>query len=178
VNNLIPVEPPEVFGHWRALERCPEPAPLRPDILNSTYPWVTPWFQATLDEFDLPRLFLLPVHDFGPFSQMTWQLPGAAEYYARHFDAGTYDPEHPYNASKIQRLLEWPGRHESRLIIVSGSRAGPLTILDGNHRAILLAHENRLIGAIVYVGLHPAIREFSWAQYSYLQLPWDSSDTD
>ena len=68
-------------------------------------------------------------------------------------------------------MLAWPARRTTRAIIVSDNENGPLTILDGNHRLVLLQHENALVGAPVYLGLHAAMGRFGRAVPSYTTSP-------
>lgn len=167
MKNLVRIPSNEVFDYWRKLENCSASSPLRPDILDNTFPAPTEWFTANIEEVDIQETLMLPVRDFGPLSKNSWQLRSAVDYFAQTFADGSYDPGHPYNADKMRQLLSWPGRHTSRVIMVSDNQAGPFTILDGNHRAVLLMHEGAIIGASVYLGLHSAVRQFNWAKRSY-----------
>jgi len=158
----------EVLDYWRSLEKCPANIPLRTDILTSCFPLNTAWFLAEIEKGDEANFFLLYVPDFGPLSKNKWKLFPAAEYFAENFHAGTYDPLYPYNTERMRSLLEWPDRIASRIIAVSDSWLnGPFTIIDGNHRAILLSHEKSFVGAHLYLGIHDAMKDYSWAKYSY-----------
>jgi hypothetical protein len=160
-----------VFKDWRNLENCPAHEPLRPDILDGTFPASTQWFTAEVEAKDIDVMYLLPVRDFGPLSRHTWQLPAAAAYFEETFPVGAYDPTNPHNATKMTSLLAWPAWRSTRAIIVSDIKSGPFTILDGNHRAILLKHQKVLVGASVYVGVAPAMRDFSWARRAFAMHP-------
>jgi hypothetical protein len=178
MKNLVHVHADEVLGAWRRLEGIGPPESLRTDILNSTFPHATEWFVADIEQSDLDLMYMIPVDDFGILSNHTWELRSAADYFSETFFAGNYDQSHPDHAKRLGRLLEWKDRDCSRLIIVSDSVAGPFTILDGNHRAVLRAHAHNLIGATVYLGLHSQIRAFSWARHSFERRAMQAAVSD
>jgi hypothetical protein len=157
----------EVCSFWRILQDCPAHRELRGDILNDSYPSQTPWYKATIEDSDIPKLCMLPVVDFDALSKNTWKLVPAVEYYREHFAAGTYVPEYNYHAPRMQKLLDYGGSLETRLIVVADNNGGPFTILDGNHRAVLLLDQGRLIGTDIYCGVHSDIRKYSWMQKAY-----------
>jgi hypothetical protein len=157
---LEPVTDHEVCTYWRTLQNCPAHKELRGDILDSSYPSHTPWQKAVIEDADVPKMFMLSVPDFETLSNNTWMLPPAVEYYREHFAAGTYAPAESYHAEHMQKLLDYGAALDTRLIIVGESKDGPFAILDGNHRAILLLDQDRLVGTTIYAGIHPDIRTF------------------
>src|SRR6476646_9353775 len=114
--NTKQVHEREVIAYWRKLEKCSEPNPLRPQILDASFPAGVRWLRGQLSHIDVANLFMIPANDFDTLSMGTWRLPEAAGYFADHFASGTYDPQNPYHADKIGRLLRWPERLTSPLI--------------------------------------------------------------
>ncbi len=96
----------------------------------------------------------------GRFFRNTWKLETTAENYA----GGFYDADH---SLRFEKLLAKVPPFDTRLTLVSDAVAGPYTIIDGNHRAVLLLAQDRLIGAKVYLGVHPAISQFDHAGMAY-----------
>ena len=141
--------------------------PMRNDIVDATFPRDAAWFTAEVEPDDVDRMFMIRVPDFNTMSKGSWQIRPAAEYFAETFSTGMYDPQYPYNADKMRKLLAWSDRQASRAILVSDTGQGPTTILDGNHRLVLLQHENALVGASVYIGLHAAMRGYNRAMPSF-----------
>jgi hypothetical protein len=103
---------------------------------------------------------LISVGDFGPFSRYTWLLGDTAQNYS----AGFNDPDH---SARFEKLLKRQTPFDTRLVIVSDSLGGPFTIIDGNHRAVLLLAQSRLVGTRVHLGVHPQIRQFDHAGMAY-----------
>jgi len=157
----------EVFNLWRNLEgRSADQSP-QPTILNSSFPAAVVWHRVQLESADLHRIRIIPANDLGILSSQTYRLSDARDYYVEHFERGTYDPEHPYHTQRLTRLLSWEERRSIPIVLVSDILLGPLTIIDGNHRAILLAAAGELEGAPAYVGVHVEIRQYSWARQSF-----------
>ena len=148
-----------MLAYWRDYERIPPERPVRPDILHADFPQDAVWYRAQIEARDILRLFMISVHDFGPISCNTWLLATAAQNYAQGFK----DPDHTL---RIQKLLARES-FDPRLIVVADSLDGPYTIIDGNHRAIILAERNQLIGQECFLGIHPRIRQFNHAGMAY-----------
>lgn len=149
-----------VFEDWRLYDGRPETAPLRTDIIHPRFPRDAEWHDAEIEALDVPKPFLISVGDFGPFSRHTWSL----EVTAQNYSCGFHDPDH---SVRFDKLLKKHPPFDTRLVLVSDTLSGPFTIIDGNHRAVLLLVQNRLVGTRVHLGVHPRIRQFDHAGMAY-----------
>lgn len=138
--------------------------PLRTDIINENFPRDAKWYKAQIEEHDIKEMFLISVEDFRELSQGTWTLSSSCEKYSTDY----YDKNH---TPRFERLKEIKDTFDTQLILVSDTTSGPFTIIDGNHRAVLLQLERRLVGTNVFIGVHPKFREFDHAGMTY----WDKS---
>jgi hypothetical protein len=153
---ISPITEDAVFGAWRALNKV---STLDPTIIDHNFPKSVSWCTARIESHDIAHLLLIHVPDLGPLSNNSWTLSIAAELYGESIaQHKPYDPEH---AKRMESLLEWPHRFDHPAILVSDNTAGPFVILDGNHRLMLLAHETRIIGAQVYLGVDRRMRQCS-----------------
>jgi hypothetical protein len=149
-----------VFEDWRLYDGRPETAPIRTDIIHAGFPREAEWHDAEIEALDVAKLFLISVVDFGPFSRNTWSLDVTAQNYS----AGFYDPDH---SVRFDKLLKRSTPFDTRLVVVSDTWSGPFTIIDGNHRAVLLLAQNQLVGTRVHLGIHPRIKQFDHAGMAY-----------
>jgi hypothetical protein len=149
----------QVFEDWRAYEGRPSTAPIRTDIIHAGFPRDAIWHDGEIEAEDVPKLFLISVGDLGPFSKNTWSL----EITAQNYSAGFQDSDHSLRFEKLRKNSPFA----TRLVVVSDTLNGPFTIIDGNHRAVLLSVDNRLIGTRIHLGVHPQIRYFDHAGMAY-----------
>lgn len=150
----------QVFEEWRQYDGRSETAMIRTDIIHAGFPRDAEWHDAQIEAQDIPKMFLISVHDLGPFSQNTWSLLVTAQNYSNGF----HDPDH---SVRFERLVNRQTPFDTRLVMVSDSLDGPFTIIDGNHRAVLMLVQNRLVGTRIHIGIHPRIRQFDHAGIAY-----------
>ncbi len=150
----------QVFEDWRLYDGRPATSPIRTDIIHACFPRDAAWHDAEIEAHDVANLFLISVGDLGPFSRYTWSL----EITALNYLSGFHDPDH---SIRFEKLLKRPTPFDTRLVVVSDALSGPYTIIDGNHRAVLLLVQNRLVGTRVHLGIHPKIRQFDHASMAY-----------
>ena len=148
-----------MLAHWRDCEGIPPERPVRPDILHDGFPRDARWYRAEIEHEDIAKIFMISVCDLGPISRDTWLLSTAARNYADGFT----DDDHTL---RIQKLLARPS-FDPRVIVVAHDLDGPYTIIDGNHRAIILLTRNQLVGQECFLGIHPRIRKFDHAGMAY-----------
>ena len=154
----------QVFEDWRSYDGRPATSPIRTDIIHARFPRDAEWHDAEIEALDVPKMFLISVGDFAPFSRNTWSLEVTAENYA----AGFHDSDH---SIRFEKLVKRHSPFNTRLVLVTDTLDGPYTIIDGNHRAVLLLVDNRLIGTKVHLGVHPKIRQFDHAGMAYRNWP-------
>ena len=152
----------DMLDHWRACEGIPADTPVRHDIFHDRFPRETTWHVAEIEAEDIDNLFMISVHDFGPISRQTWRVSVAAQNYLDGFT----DNDH---ILRIRKLLD-RDHFDPRVIAVSHAANGPYTILDGNHRAIILHSRGELIEKTCFLGLHAGIRHFDHAGMAYRDL--------
>jgi hypothetical protein len=152
-----------VFEDWRLYDGRPKTAPIRTDIIHARFPRDAEWHDCEIEALDIPKLFLISVGDFGPFSRHTWSLEVTAKNYA----SGFFDSDH---IARFEKLVKRQPPFDTRLVLVSDTLDGPYTIIDGNHRAVLLLVSNRLVGTMAHLGVHPKIRQFDHAGMTYRNL--------
>jgi hypothetical protein len=87
----------QVFEEWRRYDGRPETAMIRTDIIHSRFPRDADWHDAEIEAQDIAKLFLISVHDFGPFSRNTWSLPVTAQNYSDGFQ----DSDHSVRFEKL-----------------------------------------------------------------------------
>ena len=150
----------QVFEDWRRYDGRPEAAAIRTDIIHARFPRDAEWHDAEIEASDVSKMFLISVGDFGPFSRNTWSL----QVTAKNYSAGFHDPDH---SIRFEKLLKKHPPFDTRLVLVSDLLSGPFTIIDGNHRAVLLLVQQRLVGTRIHLGLHPKIRQFDHAGMAY-----------
>ena len=116
------------------------------------------WWAARLGEDEFRRLFVIREKDWEVFSARTFRLSVTAERFHGQ-EAGD-----PTRRQGIQALVQAARSDalDTRLILYAGTKDGPFTILDGNHRAtaLYIAHFLEERGhpfrpLTVFVGLSP-----------------------
>lgn len=126
----------QVFEDWRLYDGRPDTVPIRTDIIHARFPRDAEWHDAEIEAHDVANLFLISVGDLGPFSSNTWSL----EVTAKNYSSGFHDPDH---SIRFEKLLKRPMPFDTRLVVVSDTLSGPFTVIDGNHRAVLLLVQKR-----------------------------------
>jgi len=148
-----------MLSHWRCCEGRQNEDYIRKDIIHDDFPRDATWYIAEIEKADIPQMFLISVHDLGPISCNTWRLSVAAENY----EDGFTDNDH---SLRIQSLIERE-HFDPKVIVVSHDVTGPFTIIDGNHRAILLMTQNQFVGQECFLGIHPMMRKCDHAGKAY-----------
>jgi hypothetical protein len=159
---LIEVPEQSVYDYWALHDKRDNDSRLRPDITGSNlnYPQGITWYSAEIDDSDIEKLYVISTGDFKIISGGTWLVLQCALNYPR----GIGEQHH---LDRINRLLVKPGGFDPRIITVSNSADGPLTIIEGNHRAMIMQNRNILIGQYCFLGLHKDMRNYSHLRKAY-----------
>ncbi len=162
MKNLIEVPQQLVYSCWEKYDRLDSDGQLRPDIIgrHHHYPTNVIWYNAEIEASDIAKLYIISTPDFDIISKNTWLIQQAAINYRN----GIIDPEH---LRRIESLLVKPGGFDPRIIAVSHDKDGPFTIIEGNHRAIILQDKNQLVGQTCFLGLHYNMQNFTRACKAY-----------
>jgi hypothetical protein len=123
-------------------------------------PTDTKWYSAELENKDYPRIHLIACDDWLPISCNTYKLEHAVPNINSPFPHAKY-------AKAIYETLPNAGL-DTKLIMVGSNLESPVTIIEGNHRAIAFtkfSSENpgspELLKEI-YIGLSPGMKDYVW----------------
>jgi hypothetical protein len=122
------------------------------------------WTEARLSPAELRAASIIDSSDdwweFGPpytIGDAAWRTPHLSQ---------SEDEETQYHVAKIMKLADEldPRRLAGKLILIAPAENAPLTVLEGNHRAIALCLKQRedLVTDRVLVGLSPQIEGCRW----------------
>ncbi|MEM7810373.1 MAG: hypothetical protein AAF532_02700 [Planctomycetota bacterium] len=159
MKSIRSVDAEEVYGYWREWEGVPPGRELRGDITRPL-PQDVVWCRAVLEGQDASGLYLISSDDLGAISRKSFLVREAAE----NVKSGFRDSDH---SLRLDNLLERDDGFDPRLVVVSDSIEGPFTIIEGNHRAILMEMDGTLVGQEIYLGMSSAIRDYTWARKAY-----------
>lgn len=139
-------------------------------LLSIRYPIIDPlpadtvWHSASLDKEDIKRIYIVPSND--------WETVSSGTYYPLkvmenlHLDDG--------HAKKINEIKDSLTNLDTRLVLVGTSIDSPLTILEGNHRAVALfanaieKEQDNPILAEVFVGISPSMKDYIFHIEKYM----------
>lgn len=142
-----------VFHGWRRQaggSLCPN------EDIWGVLPHGTCWLSATVEEKDVPRLFVIGSGDW----KSTFGTYNVCKIAEQCCGDDVYKHQPRIDAIGAEAAA---GKTYERIAMVSNSGDGPFVVLDGNHRAVAFTRVKMIIGMKVYVGLHPKMREaYSW----------------
>ncbi len=147
-----------VFPCW---ERAAHPGPPNYDV-SLEVPRDVAWCEATIEEADVPAVFLLASSDimrsFGSYRLVDIDFDLSADY--RDDLRGR---RHQQMVLGITRAIR-SGEKMERPILVADDVDGPFVVIEGNHRCIAYFYERRLAGLDVYLGRRAGLLdEYRWA---------------
>lgn len=156
----------EVLAHWQKVERLADMAP-RSDILNPL-PNDLMWYLAEIEYNDLDRLHVISSRDWSDISNGTFQVM----HVVLNLNALPKNKDSQRignNIRKKLRFLKSGGQLDTRLIAVANGTAAdcPITLIEGNRRAVALAVRQQLSGQHIFLGISPQIIDYLWAKRSF-----------
>lgn len=125
----------------------------------------TEWHTTSIDKNDLQRIFTVPSNDWATVSSNTYHPLKVIENL--HMDDG-----HAKKINEIKNSLD--SNLDKRIVMVGTSVNSPLTIIEGNHRAVALfadALEKDLQNPIieeVFIGISPAMKDYVFHIEKYM----------
>ena len=158
------VKQDEVWNHWKTVEGFTTDD-FRSDIRNPL-PADLSWFLAKLEEEDISSLFIIPSDDWkqervcDPNFKLTTAIKNYSNTPSSNGKYGDIRAKETVLSSNSNML-------DTKLILVSESKVGPFTILEGNKRAIALGQLGKMIGLEIFCGISPRIKDYVWARYSH-----------
>ncbi len=153
----------EVWNHWKTVEGFTTDN-FRSDI-RDPLPTNLDWALAVVEKGDINSLFVISSDDWKQegLCSSDFKLTTAITNYSN-----TQSSNGKYGDIRAKELLFTSNQSalDTKLILVSSSKEGPFTIIEGNKRAIALGKVERLIGLEIFCGISPSIKDYLWARYS------------
>lgn len=158
----------EVLPSWR--KAATNSSHSNSDIWSRLPPGVC-WLKGEIEAQDVAQLYVVGSQDWHDVFG-SYQLQAiSARYQTDLQTAQQTDFDDAYHHhTRIGRLLESLANQEKSaqrpltpLILVAGDCAGPMVLLDGNHRALALLQLQKLVGQSCFLGLHSQMETaFLW----------------
>lgn len=154
----------DVWNYWKTVEgfttddfRLDIRKPL-PDDLD--------WVLAIVEKEDVDSFFIISSDDWKQekLCNPDFKLITAITNYSN-----TPSSNGKYGDIRTKELLLSSDQNalDTKLILVSPSKRGPFTIIEGNKRAIALGKLRKIVGLEVFCGISPSIKDYLWARYSH-----------
>ncbi|MBI1313555.1 hypothetical protein GC176_19870 [bacterium] len=155
----------EVWAAWKEMEQHSNDD-FRGDIRNPL-PEDLNWVKCSFDGGDASRLWIISSDDWRSLNESDFRLPGAVAGLNRP-KADANFVRHRTKIVQIADAITRGGSVDSRLIAVTNCLdAGPVTFIEGNHRAVAYHALNQLGHCEIYLGIHPSIQSYCWARKSF-----------
>lgn len=154
----------EVWNHWKSVESFTTDD-FRSDIRNPL-PDDLDWVLAIVEKEDVDSFFIISSDDWkqerlcGPDFKLTTAITNYSN---------TPSSNGKYGDIRAKELLLSSDQNalDTKLILVSPSKKGPYTIIEGNKRAIALGKLQKIVGLEFFFGTSPSIKDYLWARYSH-----------
>ena len=154
----------EVFSHWALVEK--DNFLRRGELISPLVSYGdVHWFLAEIEEKDADLLFIISSDD--------WRRDGLCNPDFRLTTAVSNYANQPHSLDKLKDIEAKETLFASdlkaldtKLILVSISKSGPFTIIEGNKRAVALGKLKKLVGLQIFLGISPNVSDYWWARYS------------
>lgn len=158
------IQQKDVWNHWKAVEGFASDD-FRSDIRNPL-PADSDWVSAVVEKGDIDSLFIISSDDWRQegLCSSDFKLTTAITNYSN-----TQSSNGKYGNIRAKELLLISNQNtlDTKLILVSSSKEGPFTLIEGNKRAIALGKLGRLVGLKIFCGISPSIKDYLWVRYSH-----------
>ncbi|QQG43411.1 MAG: hypothetical protein HYW45_00120 [Candidatus Daviesbacteria bacterium] len=128
-------------------------------------PTAITWYEVEIEEKDLENLYLLAIWDWFIDTGRTFKLSGVSKnlssghgHRISNFPPGAAD-----HKIKIDEMLKVMNDNVQDIVMISSSKDGPFTIIDGTHRSSLLTIKGGLPGTKAYLGVASDLSKCVWA---------------
>ena len=154
----------EVWNHWKTIEGFTT-NDFRSDIRNPL-PEDLDWVLAMVEKEDIDSFFIISSDDWKQegLCDPDFKLTTAITNYS-----STPSSNGKYGDIRAKELLFSSGQNtlDTKLILVSPSKEGPFTFIEGNKRVIALGKLQKIVGLEFFFGISPSIKDYLWARYSH-----------
>lgn len=122
------------------------------------------WHEVEIEENDFKKLHLLAVWDWFVDTGKTFKLSGVPKNLSSGHDhrIPNLSPGAADHKTKIDQMLEKDDEDIQDIIMISSSKEGPFTIIDGTHRSSLLAIRGSISGTKAYLGIAADLSKCLW----------------
>jgi len=157
------VTPEEVWNRWKEVEQVPDELTNWEFSIRSRLPYIIAWFRCKIEKGDMEKIYVISSDEWAALAP-SFKLVDVVKSLrtARH-------------GSLVESIMEKKGLYSHSinslnrtLILVSPTLNGNFTIIEGNRRASALLSLKKLVGAQIYLGVSPKIREYFWAKHTPL----------
>ena len=158
------VKQDEVWNHWKTVEGFTSDD-FRSDIRNPL-PTDFNWFLAILEKEDINSLFIISSDDWkqervcDPDFKLTTAIKNYSNTPSSNGKYGDIRTKEAVLSSNSNVL-------DTKLILVSESKVGPFTIIEGNKRAVALGRLNKIEGLEIYLGVSSEVKDYFWSRYTF-----------
>ncbi len=123
------------------------------------------WHEVEIEKEDLENLYILAIWDWLIDTGRTFKLSGVVKNLSSgHGHSISYFPPGAADHKvKIDEMLKVTDDHIQDIVLISSSKDGPFTIIDGTHRSSLLAIKGSLPGTKAYLGIAADLSKCVWA---------------
>ncbi len=122
------------------------------------------WHEVEIEKEDLENLYILAIWDWFVDTGRTFKLSGVVKnlssghgHRISNFPPGAAD-----HKLKIDEMLKVMDKNVQGIVLISSSKDGPFTIIDGTHRSSLLAIKDSLLGTKAYLGIAADLSKCVW----------------
>lgn len=124
------------------------------------------WFEVKIERADAEKFFILPVWDWFLDTGKTFKLEDIPISLSsrRGHKLPNYSQEaitHHYR--KVTEMLLSPGSNLGELIMISSTKSGPFTIIDGTHSSATLLKNGKLQGTKGFLGIADDLSQCIWS---------------
>jgi O-antigen/teichoic acid export membrane protein len=136
---------------------------LRHLALWKELPYGTIWYEIPVREADLSRIRVFPRAQWRRIGASNYSVP---EVVARMRERIRKNPDDPFAAkvASMSRGVQQGKLPAAAVLMIGRNDAGPLTVIDGNHRLIAAALAGRLDRLRFLCGLSPSMSQCCWYQ--------------
>lgn len=141
-----------------------------------TLPADITWHEILIQEDDLGKTYIIPVHDWFLDTGKTFQLINV-KHNLKH-KRGNKLPGRVNEFDHLSSVIEkgqFLDKNSDRIIFVSSNASGPFTIIDGVHRACCLARNDKYADFYGYLGVSPSTANYRWSvEFNQInQILWE-----
>lgn len=157
----------DVWKHWMRVENHNK-LDFRSDI-RGPLPEDLSWYLAEIEEKDLNQLFIISSADWTDISAGTFRVIDVVN--RLYFQSSLDDTQRiRKDIQEKIKFLDSGGVFDTKLIAVTNcpELKGPFTFIEGNRRSVALYERMNIVGCQIFVGTSPEIKNYKWAQKSFL----------